>query len=368
MKSLVYLAPVPWSAVAQRPHKFVEWFHAAHGGRVLWVDPSPSRLPQLRDLQRFVRPVVEPAAAVPPWMELSRVRALPIEPLPGAAQLNASRWAFTLSAVRRFTEQGACDLVVGKPSKLALAVLARGAFARTVYDAMDDFPSFHPGWAGRVMAEVEAAVAGSVQVVYASATLLQRKFTAAGRPVPLVRNACDPASLPVLNQVAALREPGLVGYIGTLARWFDWGLLESLARAHPHRRFRLIGPLHTTVPRSLPGNVEVRGPCAHREAMQEMARFSIGLIPFHLDSLTAAVDPVKYYEYRALGIPVLSTPFGEMPQHATQDDGVVLVRGDTSLREALEAAERVMDGAAKVQAFRDANAWERRFADAEAAC
>ncbi len=43
-----------------------------------------------------------------------------------------------------------------------------------------------------------------------------------------------------------------------------------------------------------------------------MAEFDVGLIPFKQNALTAAVDPIKYYEYRALALPVISTDFGEM--------------------------------------------------------
>ena len=31
---LVYFSPVPWASFAQRPHKFVEWFHARCGAIV----------------------------------------------------------------------------------------------------------------------------------------------------------------------------------------------------------------------------------------------------------------------------------------------------------------------------------------------
>ena len=43
-----------------------------------------------------------------------------------------------------------------------------------------------------------------------------------------------------------------------------------------------------------------------------MQEFSVGLIPFKCTDLTASVDPIKFYEYRALGLPVLSARFGEM--------------------------------------------------------
>ena len=56
-----------------------------------------------------------------------------------------------------------------------------------------------------------------------------------------------------------------------------------------------------------------------------MAQFDVGLIPFLKNRLTDSVDPIKYHEYRALGLPVVSTSFGEMPMYAEKDSGLLLL-------------------------------------------
>jgi glycosyltransferase involved in cell wall biosynthesis len=362
LRDLVYLSPVRWADFAQRPHKFAEWHHGHHGGRVLWVEPYPSRLPRWADLRR--RNHLPPGAAepLPAWLELVRTRALPAEPLPGGTFVNRRLWQGVLRRIATFATPHATELVIGKPTQLALDVLRQARFARTVYDAMDDFPAFHGGLAGRAMATAEAAVARQVDVVYGSASRLRDKFAATGARTALVRNACDPAALP--PGLSATREPGLVGYIGTIASWFDWDLVLALAAARPDLRLRLIGPLHLQPPVPLPANVELRGAASHPEAMRQMARFSVGLIPFRSTPLTAAVDPVKYYEYRALGIPVLSTAFGEMPQHAAEDPGVFLVDGAAGASEALARALEAQADPAWVQRFRGLNSWSARFSAA----
>lgn len=365
MRSLVYLSPVPWASVAQRPHKFAEWFHAAHGGPVLWLDPYPSRLPRASDLRRLRGSLREPGPAVPSWLRLIQVPALPIEPLPAIASLNRLLWRRVLEEVRAHVQAGSSEVVIGKPSRLALRLLHSFPSTPSVYDGMDDFPSFHPGLAGSAMGATERAILTRVDTVYASAGRLQAKFASLGRASTLVHNACDPASLPSLAEVAMLREPDLVGYVGTMASWFDWDMVVGLARARPDLRFRLIGPRHVGPPADLPSNVEVRPPCAHQQAMHEMARFAAGLIPFRLNKLTAAVDPVKYYEYRALGIPVLSTPFGEMPAHAQQDHAVLLFDSRFDAQAALGKALTWSESSTRVEAFRQANTWAARFSSAQ---
>lgn len=361
MKRLVYLAPVRWADFAQRPHKFAEWHHRYHGSRVLWVEPYPTRLPQWNDLRRLRGAMAPPGQDVPPWLDVLQVPALPVEPLWGGSFLNRFLWRGTLAHIAEFAGEGECELVLGKPSQLALCVLERVPFARSVYDAMDDLPAFQRGLSARAMERTEREVARRVQIIQASATKLVVKFSALGSAAALVRNACDPDILQPFSPTLAEREPDLVGYVGTLASWFDWDLVIALARARSRLRFRIIGPQHLPAPAGLPANVELRPACAHPVAMREMARFTVGLIPFRSNRLTAAVDPVKYYEYRGLGVPVLTTSFGEMPEHARQDEGVFVVRDARTAVEALDAAVASRSDPGWVEAFRRSNSWDARF-------
>jgi hypothetical protein len=362
VKRLVYLAPVRWADFAQRPHKFVEWHHRHHGSEVLWVDPYPTRLPQWNDLRRLGGKLAPPGQQVPPWMELLPMRALPVEPIPGGSFLNGFLWGGALERIAAFAAAGDCDLVLGKPSRFALRVLDRVRFARTAYDAMDDLPAFQKGLSARAMAKTEREVARRVQIVQASATPLVDKFSALGSSAALVRNACDPATLQPFPPALAAHEPDLVGYVGMLASWFDWELVIALAKARGGLRFRIIGPQHLPAPAGLPPNLEVRPACAHPVAMREMASFAVGLIPFRQNRITAAVDPVKYYEYRGLGVPVLTTVFGEMPEHAREDAGVFLARDTATALDALDAAVASRTDAGWVDAFRLRNSWDARFA------
>jgi hypothetical protein len=362
LNSLVYLSPVPWASFAQRPHRFVEWFQSVRGGRVLWLDPYPTRLPRLEDLRRLVgRAPAERPQDIPAWMEVRQVGAVPIEPLPGGTMLNALLWNEAVAEVSRFAARGGCELVIGKPSRFALEVLERVGFSRCTYDAMDDFPAFYGGLSRRALARVESRITARVDAVQASSTRLGLKFAGGRARVSLVRNACAPDTLPGVDTLQAQREPDVVGYLGTVASWFDWEMLASLARANPDQRFRVIGPLLSAPAADLPPNVELRPPCDHAAAMREMARFAVGLIPFKRNELTASVDPVKYYEYRATGIQVVSTDFGEMSEHAKRDPGVSLVAPAADLRLTIRTALARRDSPAAIHAFRASNSWASRF-------
>lgn len=345
-----------WDSYAQRPHYFARYFLARGGGAVLWVDPYPNRLPGLADLRR---PEATRARADPdPRVGVLRVPAWPIEPLPGGPVLNrALRWGSAIDRLARVAVGTDAILGVGRPSALALLALARLPAVSRFYDAMDDFPEFYSGLSRRSMRRREDAVLRAVDRVYAASDALVKKFARAGVKATLVANAYAMASLPRF----APRPPGapvVFGYVGTVGRWFDWDLVRRIAAAHPDGEVRIVGPVHLRHSSDMPGNVRLLGECTQAEAVAHLQGFSCGLIPFRLTALTAAVDPIKYYEYRAMGLPVVSTRFGQMEGRGGEP-GVFLTDG-IDVAPARRALRYVAD-AAEVARFRAENDWAVRF-------
>ena len=80
-----------------------------------------------------------------------------------------------------------------------------------------------------------------------------------------------------------------------------------------------------------------------RSSAGKAAALSAGIIPFKVNRLTAAVDPIKYYEYRAAGLPVISTEFGEMRQRRA-DPRICLVNRCTDFRAVLKRLEALSPG------------------------
>lgn len=357
---LVYLSPLPWSSFEQRPHKFVRWFHARTQAPVLWIDPYPARFPKLEDFARMRRPVTTPQCvqSPPSWMRVVRLRVLPIEPLPALAHLNRFLWARLLVQITRFIESDKATIVFGKPSLLALQVLSHFPQHLTMYDAMDDFPSFHKGLAKRTMNKRECLLVTQVGVVWASSHKKHERLLQLRADVQLAPNGLDPASLPAPRVRATPQKPAVFGYVGTMAAWFDWNVVLALAKARPFDRIRLIGPLHGNPPTPLPTNVELLLPLPHAQALEAMNEFDVGLIPFRRSPLTDSVDPIKYYEYRALGLPVLSTEFGEM---ATRRGvrGVYLIKAIDDVSEA--ASKALADFVEPDKTFIREHSWDAIF-------
>jgi hypothetical protein len=125
----------------------------------------------------------------------------------------------------------------------------------------------------------------------------------------------------------------------------------------------LIGPRFSRLPRGLPPNVRHRPPCHQREGAEWLLTISAGLIPFVKTPLTAGIDPIKYYQYRGAGLPVLTSNFGEMAQRH-ESDATFHLDGPSGPRAAVDAALAWRADAAAVERFRIENTWTRRFEDA----
>lgn len=357
---LVYLSPVPWASFAQRPHKFVEWFQRRGGGEILWIDPYPTRLPVLTDLVRSKPKSGSVRGDVPDWLTVLRPRSLPVEPLPGSGSLNRLLWREPLESVSAFAAKGPCQIGAGKPSELALQVLKRAEGMVSFYDAMDDFPAFYSGFSRFAMERRERELSDRVSKILVSSTQLRSRFARHDGKLMTVRNACAVDSLPPLDSLPPPPTKTILGYVGTIGHWFDWPLVIEIARQNPSATVRLIGPVYVPARGPLPENIELLPPCSHAQAIQAMLTFSAGLIPFRKNDLTASVDPIKYYEYCALGLPVISTSFGEMALRH-EEPGVFFVDGAGGLKRVVQMAADHRCGKDQIQAFRQENSWDARF-------
>jgi hypothetical protein len=357
---LLYFAPVPWDSYEQRPHYFARHFTAL-GGAVLWIDPYPSRLPRWTDLNRLRRREAPLHLARPRDLTVMSPGGWPIDPLPAGARLNERlfwRRIFTDLAAysRRETVLG-----IGRPMAMALAALRQVDHAWSFYDAMDDFPEFYRGRSKQATAAVEQEIARSVDRIFASSAHLHAKFAASDRDVRMVANAYDMALLPPFTGVRRHRHE--LGFIGAIAAWFDWKMLRRLAESVEPMPITLLGPRFSRLPSGLPSNVRHRPPCHQREGAEWLQTLSAGLIPFVKTPLTAGIDPIKYYQYRGAGLPVLTTSFGEMAQ-GHESDATFTLDGSAGPRSAVDAALAWRPDAAAIERFRDDNTWTRRFEDA----
>lgn len=356
---LIYVAPLSWHSFTQRPHKFVEWFHERYDGRVLWIEPYPTRFPNLRDAKRFSKAPDQIYREIPEWLQLVNFSVLPIEPLIGSELINRFFWRLALSDAIQFSSSAETFIVIGKPSKFSLKLLQKISVP-SLYDMMDDFPEFYSGLSKKALVTTEQSLIGVVDNLSVSSQGLFEKWKDKKRNIRLIKNGLDLSAIGSISSASRISEKNIIGYLGTVGEWFDWDLVQKIANAFPSAEVKIIGPVYKAPPSKLEKNISIHDACSHDVALQLMKQFSVALIPFLQTPLTNGVDPIKLYEYHALGLPVVSTLFGEMAMHR-KIPGVYLLGADSPINSVIQSALSYIPDSLEIAEFVRANDWSARF-------
>jgi glycosyltransferase involved in cell wall biosynthesis len=347
MTDLVVVSLEAWDDVWRRnQHLVSRLLEADPGLRVLFVEPPADPLHDLASRRRPSRGFGPVAAGF--GGRLLRFR--PVKVLPRRLDPRADeRLAL---AVRRAAETAAMRQPLLWLNDPRAADLARSTGWPTLYDLTDDWLA-----ADRPAAELDRIRLGedwllrnAAAVVACSPELVQRK-SPVRTGIDTIPNAVDvaayrrprprPADLPA---VAAL-------YVGTLHRdRLDIDTCVATASALADRgRIVLVGPdaLEPADTKRLnTAGVIVLGARRHDEVVAYLQHADVLLVPHVTTSFTDSLDPIKLYEYSAVGRPVVSTPVAGF-RDAT-DPRIRLVAASefpTAVASLLPAASRFPDGA-----------------------
>jgi glycosyltransferase involved in cell wall biosynthesis len=360
---IVYFGTHDWSAMRQRAQQLAVRLAARH--RVLYVNPCYYSAPgYIRDrlTKRGTRGAIW---AVEQVSEKLQVASFPPLLPKGPEYPSLARINFTLQLP--FIRSTLAQLEMHDPVLWFVTPADRALIGKlgerlTVYDCMDLHVGFHEGVTAARIAAEEVRLLRAVDVVFASSPQLVEHCRPHNPNVHLVRNGVDLAnfsgSFPSLPDAS----PSLVlGYMGYIGPWMDVDLLIALARAYPQATLSLVGPVRTDLKGldSLP-NVRLWGERPYQEMGRFVQSFDVCLIPFAINALTEAVNPVKLYEYLALGKPVVSTALPELRHY---DDVSYVAEDHAGFLEAVARALAEGDNPAlanRRRACAEANRWEQR--------
>jgi hypothetical protein len=369
---LMLLAPIRWDGSRQRTQHLAAGL--ARTRQVIYVEPAAYTLPGL--VRRRLAGGTN-AALIGRCRTISDRLSIysPPPTVPGnlhLRSLNSFVHALALRTLRRLRPAGelsGADVVVAWPPSYELA--RRLKPRRLLYDCLDLFPAFESGLRGRLMTAMEERLSQSADTVIVTSRDLERRWSRRHPWVVRIPNGVDLAlfaeapttgSLP--SDITDLPRPRL-GYVGTVGKWVDVALLQHVAERQRNASIVVIGPVERGLALPCgPPNLRWLGERPYCSLPGYLAAMDVLLIPFRVNELTRAVNPIKLYEYCATGKPIVATPLEEViaegaPCHLGEGFDAFLKAIDSALLEA-RIPDPVRTAGRKGLAY--ASSWEARVA------
>jgi glycosyltransferase involved in cell wall biosynthesis len=358
---IVYFGTHDWSAMRQRAQQLALRLAAQH--RVLYVNPCYYSAPGfLRDWlkKRGTRRAIWSVERMNDGLQVASFPPL-LPKAPEYPPLGKINFALQLPFIRAtLARLKMRDPVLWFVTPADRALIGKLGERLTVYDCMDLHAGFHAGATAARIAAEEVRLLREVDVVFASSPQLVEHCRPHNPNVHLIRNGVDLANFS--GEFPALPDPPpVIGYMGYIGPWLDIDLLIAIARAYPQATLSLVGPVRADLKGldTLP-NVRLWGERPYTEMGMFVQSFDVCLIPFALNALTEAVNPVKLYEYLALGKPVVSTALPELRPYS--DVSYVAENREQFIAAVGQALSEDNDSAlmARRRACAEANRWEQR--------
>lgn len=298
--------------------------HIARRHQVVWVNtvglrvPRPTRVDFEKALVKLRKmlsksdhgPAVGRSDAP---LEVLQPFMLPFVKCPGVNTVNRF---FVLRAVRGALARAGIEspiLVITAPN--ACDYIGSCGEAKSVYYCVDDFSEW-PGLDKGLVRNMEDALVSRADRFIATSQLLYDRIAEHGKEVLLLSHGVDAEFFAeaangehaLLDRIPKPR----VGYFGLFDDRSDLQLLSEVARSLSDISFVITGTVQADVARlrSL-GNVYFTGSVPYEELPSLSMGFDICMLPYKINRLTDAIQPLKIKEYLATGKPVISTRLKE---------------------------------------------------------
>ena len=191
---------------------------------------------------------------------------------------------------------------------------------KVVYDCMDDISEFPHNKNNINLSKIvrfnEQALINRSDFLFFSSNHLKntlKKRYGFTKKVSILNNGIDHG---ILDKFIKKDVKGITGhfydiyYVGTISEWFDFKSLISILEKFQVIRFVLIGPSDVTIP--VHERLLFNGPVDHSELPNSLTNASALIMPFKINDLILSVNPVKLYEYIAVGKPVITCQYEEI--------------------------------------------------------
>jgi glycosyltransferase involved in cell wall biosynthesis len=218
---------------------------------------------------------------------------------------------------------------VDDPFHFTLLGLADESLA--TYDCLDDYSLYGEAKdTNSLVLKNEQKLAYGVDLIFATARALCERLKGFNANTFYSPNAVDftlfnKSTLKttfVAHDLNKIPNP-VIGFIGNLNLWFDYGLLQKIIAAKPEWSFVFVGEVADNyrsiregiaIIKHLP-NVHFLGWQPMNQMPSYLKGFDVAILPYKQNKVTDTINPNKLYQLMAGGIPIVSTPVPEVAQY-----------------------------------------------------
>ncbi|MBI3584506.1 MAG: YdcF family protein [Nitrospinae bacterium] len=338
-ENIICISSIDWDFIWQGHQEIMSTF-ARNGNRVLFIENTGVRTPNIRDIPRLKKRIINwfkttkgfknemenlyvyspiglpfPYSRIAKWIN-KYLLLIPIK-----------RWMkameFYEPIVWTFLPTGtALDIIEGLDKKLLIY------YCIADFEKLSDKPE--------KVAKTENILIKKCDVIFAQGETLKqkcRKFNdnvmifPFGVSFELFENFKTSLN-GTPEDIKKIKKP-IIGYIGGIHRHIDFKLIRYIAENRPDWSLALIGPVQTDVSEIKDlENVFLLGKKDFDRLPGYIDGFDVCMIPYNLTEYTETVYPTKMNEYHALGKPVVSTDLPEVNKF-NKDNGNLVAIGKT---------------------------------------
>lgn len=288
MRKILYIMHIDWKWIKQRPQFLAEELNK--GNRVLVIYPFSNRRKYLQKNKNSTR-ISKFPLLVFPYASKFKV----------SEKLNRIFHRLTITIVNKIWRPD--HIWITYPNNIRM--ISEKTTTPIIYDCMDSYKDMTS--IDNSITEIiknEKRLVDRASLVFCSSEYLKERlvndYCIEKKKITTLRNGYNGKLIPInsadLDQYTKKRNYK-IGYVGTISHWFDWKKILHSLNYIDNIEYHIIGPLEIGMKIVKHPRIIYHGVVAHEELYEKVINYDCLCMPFIVDEIIKAVDPVKLYEY-----------------------------------------------------------------------
>lgn len=299
MKKIFYVLNVDWNWIKQRPQFVAEGLSKLNNVLVAYrYKYNRKNLTIDKNINK---------------VHLSRIYTIPFINNKKMAKINERLFQFAISSkINKFKPD---YIYLTNPSQYEGLHLQQNV--KIIYDCMDYHHAFIEDEKERKkLQSFEKKLVHDADLIIVSSEklkenlILEYSLEVENDKIKIIRNGYDGKILETA-QYGQKGEKFIITYIGTISHWFDLDIILKSLEDFVNIEFQIVGPISKTQVVN-DERIHYLGSVPHESLENIVKESSLLIMPFKVNEIVEAVDPVKLYEYINFNKNILSVKYKEI--------------------------------------------------------